>query len=113
MNETNESRYEALVGKRWADYRPRFERFERGGWLSWNWAAFFATLAWLRYRKLHAWSWGYFFVSTPFLLAAVLVAAAGGDSCERAVDPGPDSLARLVVLAVIAAGWIVPPLLAD
>lgn len=112
MSGADWSKYEALVAKRWAYYRPRFERFARGGWLSWNWAAFFATLAWLRYRRLHAWSWGYFFLSTPFLLAVLLIIAAG-DSCERAIDPGPDQLARAVVLAIIAVGWIVPPLFAN
>ena len=75
---TDWSQYEAIVEKRWQYYRPRFERFARGGWLSWNWAAFFGTLAWLRYRRLYAWSWLYFFVSTPFLPAVRFVGAGTG-----------------------------------
>jgi type IV pilus assembly protein PilA len=106
------SKYEAVVAKRWGYYHPRFERFTRGEWLSWNWPAFFATFAWLRYRKLYAWSWVYFFVSTPFLLVVLLVVFAG-DSCERALDPIPSSVAGVTVLALLALGWILPPLAAN
>lgn len=113
MSDPEPSTLEAIVGKRWEYYAPRFERFERGEWLSWNWAAFFATLAWLRYRRLYAWSWAYCFVSTPFLLALLLFVAAAGDACERALDPASPELARYFVLAVIACGWILPPLLAN
>jgi len=109
------SKYEAVVAKRWQYYAPRFERFARGEWLSWNWAAFVATLAWLRYRKLYAWSWAYFFVSTPFLLAVSLMVVLGGDDCERALDPAPSSVAGLTVtvLALIFLQWVLPPLVAD
>ena len=106
------SKYEGVVAKRWEYYRPRFERFARGEWLSWNWAAFVATLAWLRYRRLYGWSWVYFFVSTPFLLAVLLVVFAR-DSCERALDPTPSSVAGLTVLALICLGWVLPPLAAN
>lgn len=106
------SQYEAVVAKRWEYYRPRFERFARGEWLSWNWAAFGATLAWLRYRRLYGWSWAYFFVSTPFLLA-VLFAGFAGDSCERALDPTPSFVAGVTVLALLCLGWILPPLAAN
>ncbi len=109
------SKYEAVVAKRWQYYAPRFERFARGQWLSWNWAAFVATLAWLRYRKLYAWSWAYFFVSTPFLLALSLMVVLGGDDCERALDPAPSSVAGLIVLALpfLFLQWILPPLVAN
>jgi hypothetical protein len=60
LREDDWSKYEAVVHKRWQYYAPRFEKFARGGWLSWNWPAFVATLAWLRYRKLYAWSWALF-----------------------------------------------------
>ncbi len=106
------SKYEAVVTKRWEYYRPRFERFARGEWLSWNWAAFVATLAWLRYRKLYGWTWFYFFVSTPFLLAVLIVGSAG-DSCERALDPTPSLVAGLTVLALLCLGWVLPPLVAN
>ncbi len=109
------SKYEAVVAKRWQYYAPRFERFTRGQGLSWNWAAFVATLAWLRYRKLYAWSWAYFFVSTPFLLAVSLIVVLAGDDCERALDPAPSSVAGLIVLAspFLFLQWILPPLVAN
>lgn len=113
MSEPDVSNYEAIVGKRWDYYRPRFEKFERGGWLSWNWVALFATLAWLRYRRLHAWSWAYFFVSTPFLLTLVILAAAGGDSCELALSPAQPERLALVVVPAVVLGWILPPLFAN
>ena len=112
MREDDWSKYEAAVHKRWQYYAPRFEKFARGGWLSWNWPAFVATLAWLRYRKLYAWSWAYFFVSTPFLLAVLMVVFVG-DRCERALDPTPSSVAGLTVLALLCLGWILPPLVAN
>jgi hypothetical protein len=112
LREDDWSKFEAVVQKRWQYYAPRFERFARGEWTSWNWAAFIATLAWLRYRKLYAWSWAYFFVSTPFLLV-VLVVVFARDSCERALDPVPSSVAGLTVLALLCLGWILPPLVAN
>jgi type IV pilus assembly protein PilA len=113
MSELDWSKYEAVVGKRWNYYRPRFEKFARGGWLSWNWAALFGTLAWLRYRRMYAWSWAYFFVSTPFLLAVLLIFTSASDACERALDPTPAQTGGLIVLALLALGWIVPPLMAN
>ena len=115
MREDDWSKYEAVVAKRWQYYAPRFERFARGQELSWNWAAFVATLAWLRYRKLYAWSWAYFFVSTPFLLAVSLIVVLAGDDCERALDPAPSSVAGLIVLAspFLFLQWILPPLVAN
>ncbi len=113
MREHDWSKYEAVVHKRWQYYAPRFERFARGQWLSWNWAAFIATLAWLRYRKLYAWSWAYFFVSTPFLLALSLMVVPGGDHCERALDPIPSSTIALMVLPLLCLQWILAPLVAN
>ncbi len=107
------SKYEAVVAKRWQYYAPRFERFARGQWLSWNWAAFVATLAWLRYRKLYAWSWAYFFVSTPLLLAFSQMVVLGGDDCERALDPTPSSVIVLMVLPFLFLQWILAPLVAN
>lgn len=113
MSTDDWSKYEALVAKRWGYYRPRFERLARGEWLSWNWAAFFATFAWLRYRKLYAWSWAYFFVSTPFLLVVLLAAFVGGDACERALDPIPTSGAGVTLAALLCLGWVLPPLVGN
>jgi hypothetical protein len=112
LHEDDWSKYQAVVDKRWQYYAPRFERFARGGWLSWNWPAFFATFAWLRYRKLYRWSWAYFFVSTPVLLALFFVVL-GGDACERALDPVPSTVAGATVLALLCLGWILPPLVAN
>ncbi len=115
MGEDDWSKYDAVVAKRWQYYAPRFERFARGQELSWNWAAFVATLAWLRYRKLYAWSWAYFFVSAPLVLAFSLIVVLGGDDCERALDPAPSSIAGLIVLAstFLFLQWILPPLVAN
>ncbi len=107
------SKYEAVVAKRWQYYAPRFERFARGQWLSWNWAAFVATLAWLRYRKLYAWSWAYFIVSTPLLLAFSQMVVLGSDDCEGALDPAPSSVIVLMVLPFLFLQWILAPLVAN
>ena len=113
MREDDWSKYEAAVHKRWQYYAPRFERFARSQWLSWNWAAFVATLAWLRYRKLYAWSWAYFFVSTPLLLAFSQMVVLGSDDCERALDPIPSSVIVLMVLPFLFLQWILAPLVAN
>jgi hypothetical protein len=113
LREHDWSKYEAVVHKRWQYYAPRFEKFARGEWLSWNWAAFVATLAWLRYRKLYAWSWAYFFVSTPLLLAVSQMVVLGGDDCERALDPAPSSVIVLMVLPFLFLQWILAPLVAN
>ena len=108
----DEPRYAELIGKRAERYLPRFRRFaSRGEWISWNWAAFVGTLAWLRYRGLYRWSWLYFFVSTPMLVVWSLLPAAG-DACRHALDPATPFI-RYAIEALIAAGWIVPPLVAD
>ena len=107
----DESRYAEIVGKRAERYLPRFRRFARGEWISWNWAAFFGTLAWLRYRRLYLWSWLYFFVSTPMLIIWSL-ALMSGDPCRAALDPGVPYI-RYALEALIAASWIVPPFVAD
>ena len=107
------SQYEAVVKKNWAYYGPRFERFASGAWISWNWPAFFVTFAWLRYRRLYAWSWLYFFLfSTPFLIF-VLVVTKAGDACERALEPQSSDIAEATVLGLMVLGWIVPPLVAN
>ena len=107
----DEARYAAIIGKRAERYLLRFRRFANGEWRSWNWAAFFATFAWLRYRRLYAWSWLYFFVSTPLLIAYSFLAT-GGDSCRAELVPTVIAVRyTLIVLAVL--GFIVPPLVAD
>ncbi len=108
----DEKRYAEIIGKRAERYLPRFRRFaQRGEWLSWNWAAFFGTLAWLRYRRLTRWSWLYFFVSTPMLIIASLMLTAG-DACQAALNPATEYI-EYAIEALIAASWIVPPLVAD
>jgi type IV pilus assembly protein PilA len=106
------SQHEAIVEQRWDYYRARFERFAAGAWLSWNWAAFFATFAWLRYRRMPGWSWAYLGVSSPALLAYLIVwQAAGSDACMRAIEPGNATPA--VLLGLLLLGWIIPPLFAN
>src|SRR5262245_29019139 len=103
---------EEIVVNKWIYYQPRFEKFERGGWASWNWAAFFGTLAWLRYRKLYKWSWLYFFIALIiFVWLLILRATHGG--CDRALDPGIADLLEGLMLGLFALGWIVPPLIAN
>ncbi|HYL88072.1 MAG TPA: pilin [Burkholderiales bacterium] len=108
----DETRYAELIGKRAERYLARFRRFaSRGEWLSWNWAAFFGTLAWLRYRRLYRWSWLYFFVSTPMLIIGALSLKAG-DACQSALNPAIEHV-EYAIEALIAASWLVPPLFAD
>ena len=103
---------EALVGKRWAFFVPRFTRFAQGGWFSWNWAAFFATHAWLRYRRMYAWSWAYLPVSVPVLLSAYLVWTGTADSCGNALEPDSPLIAPVVV-ALLFVQWVLFPLIAN
>ena len=107
----NEARYAEIVGKRAERYLPRFRRFAKGEVFSWNWAAFFGTLAWLRYRRLYRWSWLYFFVSTPMLIIWSLASIAG-DACHAALSPATP-LIGYATEALIAASWVLPPLFAD
>ena len=109
--ELDETRYAEIVGKRAERYLPRFRRFAKGEVFSWNWAAFFGTLAWLRYRRLYRWSWLYFFVSTPMLIIWSLSLIAG-DACHAALSPATP-LIRYASEALIAVSWVVPPLFAD
>ena len=112
-NDTDWSNYENIVGKKWDYYRPRFERFAHGGWLDWNWAAFFGTLAWLRYRKLYGWSWLYFFVSTPFLLSILLLTLPAVDACEQALSPAPFRIDKIIISLLFIMNWFIPPLIAN
>ena len=107
----DERRYAEIVGKRAERYLPRFRRFAKGEVFSWNWAAFFGTLAWLRYRRLYLWSWLYFFVSTPMLMIWSLAFIAG-DPCGAALNPATP-LIEYASEALIAASWVLPPLFAD
>lgn len=108
----DEARYAAIIGKRAERYLARFRRFAAGGRsISWNWAAFFGTFAWLRYRGLYAWSWPYFFLSTPLLIAYSFLAT-GGDSCRAELVPEVIAV-RYTVIVLAVLGFIVPPLFAD
>ena len=65
---------EAAIGPRNTDYYLRkFERFgSSGGYVSWNWPAFFVPLLWMLYRKMWLWAALYFF-ATPFVFSVVFV----------------------------------------
>jgi hypothetical protein len=106
------SQYEAAIGPRAARYLPIFRRFAAGGRLSWNWAAFFGTFAWLRYRGMAGWSWAYLPVSTPVLATVWMLGVLNVDACQRALG-APRPLVAAVALVLIALGFIVPPLVAD
>ena len=105
--------YESVVGDRWPRYEQRFRRFAGGAVISWNWAAFFATLAWLRHRKLFAWSWAYFAVSSPVLLVLGLAGTMSGDLCARAISSSGSFPVKFVFVSLLALSWILPPLIAD
>src|SRR6188508_1281809 len=69
---------EAAIGPRNTDfYLRKFERFgSGGGYVSWNWPAFFVPLMWMLYRKMWLWAALYFFVA-PIVLSlafAILLA---------------------------------------
>ena len=112
MGPFDEARHAAIIGPRAERYLARFRRFAAGGSpISWNWTAFFGTFAWLRYRRLYLWSWLYFFLSTPVLVAYSFLAT-GGDSCRAELVPTVIAVRyALIVLAVL--GFILPPLFAD
>jgi type IV pilus assembly protein PilA len=116
MREDEFSEYEAVVHERWQYYGPRFERFARGKWLSWNWSACLATFAWLHYRKMYAWSMAYFFVSATVFVAIVVEFGSGMVTCAEALDgrvaPTHPDL-RLLLTTLLCLGWIVPPILAN
>lgn len=107
------SAYETIVEKRRDYYLACFRRFAQGGSLSWNWAAFFATFAWLRYRKMYGWSWAYFFVSTPVLFMLAFGHALGGDRCARALANYHIEYTILGFILIGLIGLILPPLFAD
>jgi hypothetical protein len=44
--------------KRWASMDARSSK------LSWNWATFFLSMPWAAYRKMYAWTYGYFAVTS-------------------------------------------------
>jgi len=53
-------------------YIAAFQRMdETGSKMSWNWAAFFGTNAWLQYRKIYGKAWEKHFVSLWMLLPYV------------------------------------------
>jgi hypothetical protein len=69
---------EAAIGPRNTEYYlRRFERFgSGGGYVSWNWPAFFVPLLWMLYRKMWLWATLYFFAAPIVfgLVFAILVA---------------------------------------
>ena len=104
----DEALFAAAVGPNQDYYLPRFRRFARGGWLSWNWAAFFATFAWLHHRKLHAWAALYVLASMPFLVW--WLPTAHPESC---IGESTTDWRAVAVAAIAGVVLIVPPLVAD
>ena len=101
---------DALPEKRRDYYLRQFKRIDAGTALvpSWNWAALLFTFNWLRYRRMHGYSWAYLFVSTPVLLFLLWLTRA--DRCAgeviRIVLPN-------VLLGLLIAGYVLPPLFAN
>ena len=102
----------ALAGPRQDYYLKHFRRIGSGTGLglSWNWAAMFFTFSWLRYRRMYAYSWVYFFVSTPvlfFMLTQFPVDACAAELAQVWITP-PQAIATLASL-----GYLLPPLFAN
>lgn len=104
----DEALYAAAVGPNQDYYLPRFRKFARGGWISWNWAAFFATAAWLHHRKLHTWAALYMLVSVPFLVWWL-----PSERPESCIGEDTTQWRALAVAAIAGIMLIVPPLIAN
>ncbi len=100
MGENDWSKYETAVEKRWKYYEPRFQKFARGGRLSWNWAAFFISSGWFFYRRMYRWA------ALNAIAAGVLLATCASFS---PVYVG-DLLAPAVVFAYVFALFLALPI---
>lgn len=94
----------ALTGSGHDTYLAEFKRIDAGKWpwLSFNWAAFTCTFAWLRYRRMYAWSWAWLLVSLPVILLFTILFVSNADSCALALRGGTSIIDKipLVMLAV-------------
>jgi Tfp pilus assembly major pilin PilA len=98
--------WEVAVGpKRTNFYLSKFERFARGGgFVSWNWPAFFVTLVWMLYRKMWLCAALYFFalpIVIGLLFAALYVALP---------EPAASSVGWAIQLGVV---FVVIPMFAN
>ena len=86
---------EAAIGPRNTDYYLRkFERFgSSGGYVSWNWPAFFVPLLWMLYRKMWLWAALYFF-ATPFVFSRTGMATTSTSSTPTPSSAPTDSPQR-------------------
>lgn len=73
---------ETAIGPRNTDYYlSRFERFSTGGgFVSWNWPAFFLSLIWLLYRKMWAYAAAYFVLPSVLYTLAFTILLATTDA---------------------------------
>ncbi|WP_457640580.1 DUF2628 domain-containing protein [Persephonella sp.] len=53
MENITKEEMEAFIGKKAEYYLNKFEKFEKGNAVSWNWAAFFFGVLWMFYRKMY------------------------------------------------------------
>jgi cell division protein FtsN len=100
--------YRAALGPRAQDYYLRqFARFDGEGraGASWNWAAYWATLNWLIYRRM--WGWALAYVAALAGLA-LLIFGVG----KLLLDYSATS-AWLLLLALLTAAFVVPGLYAN
>lgn len=97
---------EVAIGPKNTDYYlSKFERFAAGGgFVSWNWPAFFVSLPWMLYRKMWAYAATYFLGFPIAVLVLSLVLAA--------LLPAPTA-ATLTLLIELAAMFIVLPMFAN
>ncbi len=100
--------YRAALGERAQDYYLRqFARFDSEGraGTSWNWAAYWATLNWLIYRRM--WGWALAYVAALAGLA-LLIFGVG----KLLLDYSATS-AWLLFLGLLTAAFVVPGLYAN
>ena len=104
----DEALYASAIGRNQEYYLPLFRKFARGAWISWNWGAFVATLAWLQYRKINGWPLLYVFASLPFLVWWLPT-----DRPAACIGEGGEDMRVYIVALVALSALIVPPLVAN
>ncbi|ACO03033.1 MAG TPA: DUF2628 domain-containing protein [Persephonella sp.] len=60
MENISTEEIKAFVGEKSDYYIKKFEKFEKGGSISWNWSAFFFGVLWMFYRKMYLYGTGIF-----------------------------------------------------
>ncbi len=58
MEDITNEELRAFIGEKADYYMEKFEKFEKGNSVSWNWAAFFFGVLWMFYRKMYLYGLG-------------------------------------------------------